>query len=97
MSSTLQLGRLADVALLVVYGAVSGFFISRALDGRRLVQRRLASVGVALLPTGWFVVAAWDLGLFAPLPSGAVRWFGVAVGLFLLTRVQATQRKGVDE
>jgi hypothetical protein len=88
---------LADISLLVVYGAVAAFFASRALDGRRLLARRLASVGVALLPMGWILLAAWDLGLWAPGSSGLVRWFGVGFGLFLLTRVRVTQRKGTDE
>jgi hypothetical protein len=90
-----NLDRLADVALLVVYGAVAGFFLSRALDIRRLLARRLASLGVALLPAGWFLVAAWGLGIW--VPGWAARWCGVAFGLYLLARLRVTQTKGTDE
>jgi hypothetical protein len=73
--------RAADVALLVVYGGVAAFFIYRFVR-----HRRMASVGVALLPMGWIVVALYDLNLIAD-GSSFVRWCGVAVGLLVLTSV----------
>jgi hypothetical protein len=84
-----ELERLADVALLVVYGAVSSFFCWRYLapDGGRV-----ASLGIALMPSGWFVVACWDLGVWHPHPLGLVRWAGVAFGVFLLTSVMRNER-----
>jgi len=92
MFKSVRYDLLADVALLVVHGAVAGFFILRALEPNRLLPRRLASLGVALLPTGWLVVAAWQLGVFRPNPSVFIRWFGVCLGVYLLSRVHATQR-----
>lgn len=74
--------RAADVALLAVYGGVSAFFCYRFAR-----HRRLASLGVACLPLGWFVVALWGLHIVEPHPLAALRWLGVVLGLLLLAAV----------
>lgn len=73
----------ADLALLFVYGAVIIYFV-----GRWVRFRVAASLGVALLPMGWIVLA---LHAFAPVES-AVKWAGVGAGLALLVLVLQADR-----
>lgn len=75
----------ADVALLLTFGAVVSYFLNRLF---RL--RRLPSLGVALLPTGWILVALE--GAMAERAVGAVKWTGVALGLFVLGLVLSADR-----
>jgi hypothetical protein len=73
---------LADCALLAVHGPVVGFFL-----WRYALKRRLASIGVALLPTGWLLLAVEGLGVARHADTLLARWLGVAFGVFLLTSV----------
>lgn len=72
----------ADFALLVVYGGVVVYFLRRFV-----VYRRWPSLGVALLPCGWIVVAVAGVQTFA-----AVKWAGVGAGLLLLGLVLDADR-----
>lgn len=72
----------ADLALLLVYGGVVVYFLRRFV-----VFRRWPSLGVALLPCGWIVVAVAGVRTFA-----AVKWAGVAAGLLLLGLVLEADR-----
>lgn len=79
----------ADVCLLLVYGAVIGFFLLRWVR-----FRRTPSLGVAMLPAGWVLVALWDLGILSPHPMGLWRWMGVAFGVWLLASAFRAERGG---
>jgi hypothetical protein len=76
------LQRTADVFLLLVYGAVIFFFLWRFFR-----RRRLPSLFVALMPTGWVLVALFDLRIMEPHPTAVFRWGGVVVGTLLLWSV----------
>lgn len=69
----------ASVCLLLVYGGVITFFLLRWVR-----FRKPPSLGVAMLPTGWILVALWDLGILYPHPAGVFRWCGVVAGVWLL-------------
>lgn len=75
----------ADLCLLLVYGAVVAYFV-----GRFVQYRVKASLGVALLPSGWFLVA---LHVQAPAHALAVmKWCGVSAGVVLLALVLHADR-----
>ena len=73
----------ADVGLLFVYGAVVAYFVSRYLR-----HRVAASLGVALLPSGWIALA---LGLQTSVLE-QVKWAGVGAGIVLLVLVLQADR-----
>lgn len=73
----------ADVGLLLVYGAVVAYFVSRFLR-----HRVAASLGVALLPSGWIALA---LGLQTSALEG-VKWVGIGAGVALLVLVLQADR-----
>ena len=78
-----------DVAILIVYSAIFFFFL------RRFVLRlKPQSLGVALLPSGWVVLALDDV--FKARTLGAVKWFGILAGTLLfasLIRIELEGRK----
>lgn len=78
----------ADVALLIVYGAVAGFFLFRFARRRRWV-----SFGVSMMTGGWMLLALFDLGLLRPRSDGLIRWWGVAVGVYLLATAFRAERR----
>lgn len=80
-SYVVDLGLMADYLLLLTYGAVVFFFVWRYWK-----RRRPSSIGVALLPLGWFYVALLDLGALAAA-DGLIRLFGVGVGIYTLVTV----------
>lgn len=77
---------LANYALLFVYALVFSFFAIkryRANKARARGHHRI-SLGIALSSLGWVWHALLALGWVRPLPYGLARWFGVAVGIYLL-------------
>ena len=71
----------ADVGLLLVYGGVVAYFASRFLR-----FRMWPSLGVALLPSGWIVVA------LLREPPEPLKWCGIALGAALLVLVLHADR-----
>ena len=75
----------ADVALLCVYAFVVVYFLRRFMR-----FRKLPSLGIALLPTGWVLLA-----LSSGIPSDdlrAMKWLGVALGVLLIASVTHADR-----
>lgn len=71
---------LADLALLVVYLCVVVYFLQRFSR-----FRKPPSLGIALLPTGWLILAlAHDLN--RPIMV-TLKWVGVLIGVALLASV----------
>jgi hypothetical protein len=70
----------ADVALLLVYAFVVVYFL------RRFVRyRKLPSLGIALLPTGW-VLLALSSGISGDWLR-TMKWLGVLLGVGLMASV----------
>lgn len=76
---------LADVALLLVYAAVVGYFLRRFF-----LKRKMPSLFIALLPMGW-VLLALQSQTIAPLMS-SMKWIGVLLGALLMASVLHTDR-----
>jgi hypothetical protein len=79
----------ADVALVVVYGALGCFFVYRGV-----VARNPSSFGLAIsLPLGWMVLAGQGLQMFESAQLGKLlRWGGVGWGVYLLWSVTRHER-----
>ncbi|MCC6178799.1 MAG: hypothetical protein WAZ94_15315 [Phycisphaerales bacterium] len=75
----------ADVAILLVYGGVMAYFVSRFAR-----FWRWPSLGVAMLPIGWVLLALEEHA--AERVVDATKWAGVGAGLLLLFMVLAADR-----
>lgn len=82
------LGRSADVLLLLVYGGIVFFFLFRFLQ-----HRKLPSLGIALLPMGWIVISAHQLGILDERASNAGCWVGLVFGVFLAASLFDIERR----
>lgn len=70
----------ADVALLVVYAFVVIYFLRRFFR-----FRKWPSLGIALLPTGWVLLALSSGIQVANLTTA--KWVGVILGVLLIVSV----------
>lgn len=76
----------ADVLLLVVYSAVTIYFVTRFIR-----FRKPQSLGVALLPAGWILIGLRGLtGGSIPI---VIKLLGAAAGILLLASVLMADRR----
>lgn len=79
----------ADVALMIVYAFVVIYFLRRFFR-----YRKWPSLGIALLPTGW-VLLALSSGI-QPDDLTTMKWCGVVLGVALIasvTHADSTERR----
>lgn len=77
----------ADVAILVVYAFVVGYFLRRFWR-----FRKPPSLGIALLPIGWVLLALHHRIMRDELL--ALKWGGVLLGVALIVSVTHADRTG---